>query len=102
MAGRDLAVLHIDYEAVEPWPELTDAYATGFDAEHPNAYRVLKMRHPKVADPLAPNSAKVDDRSRIIFNDWINDWGHPGTGPRLRTWLTVGDRLGDGVEPGPH
>ena len=42
-----------------------------FDAEHPDAYRVLKMKHPKVADPADPKGRKVDDRSRIIYNDWI-------------------------------
>ena len=29
------------------------------------------MKHPKVADPLDPKGAKVEDRSRIIYNDWI-------------------------------
>jgi predicted helicase len=70
-AGRDLASLHAEYEEVEPWPDLTYAHAAGFDSNHPDAYRVLKMKHPKVADPLDPKGAKVEDRSRIIYNDWI-------------------------------
>lgn len=70
-AGRDLAFLHTDYESVEPWPDLTYTSAAGFDPDHPDAYRVLKMKHPKTADPLDPKGAKVEDRSRIIYNDWI-------------------------------
>jgi predicted helicase len=70
-AGRDLASLHIDYESVEPWPDLTYTHAAGFDPNHPDAYRVLKMKYPKVADPLDPKGAKAEDRSRIIYNDWI-------------------------------
>jgi predicted helicase len=70
-AGRDLASLHIDYESVEPWPDLTYTHAAGFDPNHPDAYRVLKMKHPKVADPLDPKGVKAEDRSRIIYNDWI-------------------------------
>lgn len=70
-AGRVLTQMHTEYELVEPWPELTYKYADHFDSDHPDAYRVLKMKHPKVPDPAHPESRKVDDRSRIIFNDWI-------------------------------
>lgn len=70
-AGRELAHLHSEYESVEPWPDLTHTLAVGFDPQHPDAYRVLKMKHPKVADPLEPLGAKVEDRSRIVYNDWI-------------------------------
>jgi len=70
-AGRELASLHTEYETVEPWPELTYTHAAGFDASHPDAFRVLKMKHPKVAHPLDPKGAKVEDRSRIVYNDWI-------------------------------
>lgn len=70
-AGRELARLHTDYELVEPWPDLTYTKAPGFDASHHDAYRVLKMKHPKVADPHDPKGSKVEDRTRIIYNDWI-------------------------------
>ncbi|MGH9023320.1 MAG: type ISP restriction/modification enzyme [Acidimicrobiia bacterium] len=70
-AGRELARLHTEYESVEPWPGLSYAHASGFDAGHPDAYRVLKMKHPKVSDPHDPKGGKVDDRSRIVYNDWI-------------------------------
>jgi predicted helicase len=69
--GRDLAQLHTEYESVEPWPDLTYTKAREFDAHHPNAYRVLKMRHPKVADPNDPGGAKIDDRTRIVYKEWI-------------------------------
>lgn len=70
-AGRELADLHTGYEEVEPWPGLTFHLAKGFDPTHPDAYRVLNMKHPKVADPHSPKSPKVEDRSRIVYNDWI-------------------------------
>lgn len=70
-AGRDLVDLHTQYETVDIWPDLTYTKAAGFDASHPDAYRVLKMKHPKVANPLDPTGAKVEDRTRIVYNDWI-------------------------------
>lgn len=29
------------------------------------------MKHPKVVDPTDPDGRKIDDRTRIIYNDWI-------------------------------
>jgi predicted helicase len=68
-AGLELARLHTEYESIEPWPDLKHVYGTGFDAGHPDAYRVLKMKHPKVTDPAT--GSKVEDRTRIVYNDWI-------------------------------
>lgn len=68
-AGRELAELHTEYEGVDPWPALRHAMAPGFDSEHADAYRVLKMKHPKVIDPAT--GKKVEDRTRIIYNEWI-------------------------------
>lgn len=70
-AGQELARLHTEYESVEPWPDLTYERSVGFDASHRDAYRVLKMKHPKVPDPADPKGRKIDDPSRIIYNDWI-------------------------------
>lgn len=70
-AGRELAHLHTEYENVDVWCELTYAYAPGFDPDHPDAYRVLKMKHPKVADPHNPKAPKLEDKTRIVYNDWI-------------------------------
>jgi predicted helicase len=68
-AGRELARLHAEYETVEAWPALTRVYASGFQDDHRDAYRVLKMKHPKVTDPVT--GQKVEDRTRIVYNDWI-------------------------------
>lgn len=68
-AGRELGDLHCEYETVEPWPDLRLAYRSDFDPNRPDAYRVLKMKHPKVTD-LATGK-KVEDRTRIIYNDSI-------------------------------
>lgn len=68
-AGRELATLHTDYESIDPWPGLTRVHASGFRDDHPDAYRVLKMKHPKVTDPAT--GQKVEDRTRIVYNDWI-------------------------------
>lgn len=76
-AGRELARLHTEYESVDPFPDLAYAYASGFDAAHPDAYRVLKMKHPKIPNPLDADAGKVDDLSRIIYNDWIIVEGIP-------------------------
>ncbi|MEX2275369.1 MAG: type ISP restriction/modification enzyme [Actinomycetota bacterium] len=74
-AGRELGHLHTEYETVEPWPELQLALAAGFDKKHPDAYRVLKMKHPKVTD--STTGARVADRTRIVFNEWITVEGIP-------------------------
>jgi len=68
-AGRELAELHTDYESVDIWPELKLVFAAGFDEQHADAYRVLKMKHPKLTD--SASGTKVDDRTRIVYNDWI-------------------------------
>ncbi len=68
-AGHALAILHTDYEMVEPWPDLSLVHASGFRDEHPDAYRVLRMKHPKVTD--SATGRKVEDRTRIVYNDWI-------------------------------
>ncbi|MDE0805604.1 MAG: hypothetical protein OSA99_20070 [Acidimicrobiales bacterium] len=74
-AGRKLAELHAGYEAVEPWPDLRYNLAPGFDAEHPDAHRVLKMKHPRITDTAT--GKKVEDRTRIIYNEWITIDGIP-------------------------
>ncbi len=74
-AGRELATLHTDYENVEAWPELTIVTADGFDPGTADAYRVTRMKHPKVTDHAT--GAKVDDRTRIIYNEGITIEGIP-------------------------
>jgi predicted helicase len=74
-AGRVLANLHTEYGSVEPWPDLTYTLGVAFDPDHSDAYRVLKMKHPK--GPGRDSNTKVEDRSRIIYNDWITIGGIP-------------------------
>jgi predicted helicase len=74
-AGRELSMLHTDYEDVEVWPDLSVVTADGFDPAAPDAYRVTKMKHPKVTDPAT--GAKVDERTRIIYNERITIEGIP-------------------------
>jgi predicted helicase len=62
-AGGELATLHTEYEKVEVWPDLQVTTASSFEPTAPDAYRVKKMRHPKVDGNV--------DRSRIIYNDLI-------------------------------
>ncbi|MGQ0467742.1 MAG: type ISP restriction/modification enzyme [Sporichthyaceae bacterium] len=74
-AGRELAHLHTEYEAVESWPDLTYRHASGFDPADPDAYLVVKMKHPKIVDPAT--GARVEDRTRIVYNDAITVEGIP-------------------------
>lgn len=74
-AGRDLADLHLNYESVEPWPDLKVTFAAGFDSDDPVAWRVEKMRYPKITDPKTRK--KVDDKSTVIVNSRITVAGIP-------------------------
>ena len=74
-AGRALSDLHVGYEEVEPWPELDVAYAEGFDPGAADAWRVEKMRYPRVDDPEA--GKKVEDRTRVLYNAAITISGIP-------------------------
>jgi predicted helicase len=74
-AGRDLADLHLNYEDVEPWPDLGVRFADGFDADDPAAWRVERMRYLKVTDPKS--RMKIDDRTTVIVNSRIIVVGIP-------------------------
>jgi len=76
-AGQKLAELHTEYEQVAPWPDLEITYGLGFDADIADAYRVEKMRYPKVSNPDDPDIRKVDDKTTIIFNPQITVSGIP-------------------------
>jgi len=65
-AGRALADLHVGYEAVEPWPDLEIAYAQGFDPDASDAWRVEKMRYPRIDDP--ETGRKIEDKTRVLYN----------------------------------
>lgn len=64
-AGRALAELHINYEDVEPYP---DVIVKGAESEF---YTVQKMRHPKKEGVVRGKKKKVDDTSIIKYNSRI-------------------------------
>ncbi len=68
-AGRDLATLHVGYEAVEPFP-LEEEVGTAKTVPAESRYRVQRMAFAKQAD-----GAK--DRSRIVFNSHVTMSGIP-------------------------
>jgi predicted helicase len=74
-AGRALADQHLTYEDVEPRPDLRVSFADGFDADAPAAWRVEKMRYPKVTD--SKSRKKIDDRTTVIVNSRITVAGIP-------------------------
>ncbi len=69
-AGRALAELHLNYEDVEPHPEVFVSYGTDEKSyEDYDFYKVEKMRFGK-KDGVDKNGKpkKVDDKSVIIYN----------------------------------
>lgn len=64
-AGRDLAALHLNYEAVDKYPLTIDTKGNLTDAD----YRVEKMKFAKMKDPETGKS--VNDRSAVIYNSKI-------------------------------
>ena len=67
-AGRELAVLHVNYETVDPYP-LEETYGPGWDPDAPDAYRVEKMAY---AGP-----SRNPDRTAIVCNAHITLTGIP-------------------------
>ncbi len=70
-AGRQLANLHTEFEDVEVWPDLDFTYTEGFDADVCDHLRVTKMRWAKVPDPDNPGGRRIDDKTTLVYNDWI-------------------------------
>jgi len=70
-AGRDLAALHLDYEAVEKYPLTIEAKGPMTDAD----YRVEKMKFAKRRD--AETGKSVNDRSTVVYNSKITVRGIP-------------------------
>lgn len=75
-AGRDLADLHVNYEAVEPWQDLEISYKEGFDPNSPDDFRVQKMRYAK--------SGKETDLTTLIYNSNITISGIPESAHEYR------------------
>lgn len=76
-AGRSLAALHTGYETVDRWHELVIDHTESFDTVPTDTLRVEKMRYPKVPNVSEPDSKKVDDKTRIIYNEYITVSGIP-------------------------
>ena len=74
-AGRALAELHVGYATSEPWPDLEVTYAPGFDPDDPDAWRVEKMRYPKIDD--SETGKKVEDRTHVLYNRAVTISGIP-------------------------
>ncbi len=76
-AGRDLAHWHLNYETVECYPvqfDLTGSIGK-LSALKPEQFRVVKMKHPKLKDPVTGKS--VNDKSTVIYNETITVTGIP-------------------------
>ena len=69
-AGRELAHLHTEYETVEPWPELKHAYATRLRQGPSRRLPGPQDEAPEGGRP-GDRGKKVEDRTRIVYNDWI-------------------------------
>lgn len=65
-AGRELALLHTEYEEIEPWSsDLEVQIAEGLDTSPENLYQVTKMRY------------LDDDKTAIVYNEHITISGIP-------------------------
>nr|WP_202394805.1 type ISP restriction/modification enzyme [Xanthomonas sp. LMG 9002] len=87
-AGRDLAALHLSYEAVEKYPLTIEAKGALTDAD----YRVEKMKFAKIKDPETGKS--INDRSTVIYNSKITirdipeaAWGYIVNGKAALDWV---------------
>ena len=67
-AGRDLAELHINYEAVEPYPVTLDCGKRTFKELEDRDFYVTKMKRPKVKNA---EGKSVNDTSTVIYNHAI-------------------------------
>ena len=62
-AGRELSLLHTDYENAPLWPDLNIEYSDEFNSNSASAYEVMKMNYGK--------SAKEINRTTINFNSGL-------------------------------
>jgi predicted helicase len=78
-AGRKLAELHVDYEAVEPYP-LDVQLKPGADPDDRETWRVQKMKWAKKKD--SETGKNVDDNTVIIYNPKVTIAGIPDDAER--------------------
>lgn len=73
-AGRSLADLHVDYEAVDPYP-LDVQLKSSASVDDRETWRVSKMKWGKKKDP--ETGKNVDDRTTIIYSPKVTISGIP-------------------------
>jgi len=73
-AGRDLAVLHLNYETVEPFQVELDTGDLNLKSMTADQLRVVKMKFPKVRNA---EGKSVADKSSVIYNERITISGIP-------------------------
>ncbi|MDN5543841.1 MAG: DEAD/DEAH box helicase [Rhodococcus sp. (in: high G+C Gram-positive bacteria)] len=78
-AGRQLAELHVVYEAVEPY-KLDVQLKKGVDAYDHETWRVSKLKWGRKKDP--ETGKNVDDRTTIIYNPKVTITGIPEAADR--------------------
>ena len=72
-AGRKLADLHIGYEKVEPYTDISVNIQPGAPENTTTRYRVEKMKYGKTK----VNGKTIDDKTTLIYNPWITLTGIP-------------------------
>lgn len=87
-AGRALADLHLNYEAVEPYPLTIETTGKLRDSD----YRVEKMKHAKVKDP--ETGKRINDLTTVVYNHRITlrdipleAWDYVVNGKPALTWI---------------
>ena len=73
-AGRGLAGLHVDYEAIEPYP-LDIQLKSSASAEDRETWRVSKMKWGKKKD--SETGKNIDDRTTLVYNTKVTISGIP-------------------------
>lgn len=72
--GEELLYLHINYEALEPYP-LNVEIKNAFDSDEASTWHVSKMRWAKTKDPETGKS--INDVTKLIYNQHITISGIP-------------------------
>lgn len=72
-AGRELAEIHIGYETVEPYKNITINICNGAPEDPIKKYHVEKMKYGKIKE----SGKTIDDKTTLIYNPWITLTGIP-------------------------
>ncbi|MCI6584352.1 MAG: DEAD/DEAH box helicase family protein [Mobiluncus sp.] len=74
LTGRELADLHVNYETLEAYPGVKPNWATGTPTDPWQKYHVEKLAWAKRP---GEDGKKVNDYSRLKYNDWLTFTGIP-------------------------